>query len=222
MIAAWQLLLHGDPETYHAIWVTFFTSTLATLFSLLLALPLGFSLGFYNFPGKNILKTLANSLLAIPTVTIGLLIYLLLANDGWLGNLHLLFSLSAIIIGQTLLALPIMIVMIADACEIIENNLRETLLTLGANSWQMFLTILHESRLAILAAMIMAYSRVASEIGIAMMLGGNIKFFTRTMTTAIALETMQGNFALGIALGIILLGFALGANIIATIMQRKL
>ena len=216
-----QLIIHGDPETYAAIWITFKTSTLSTILSLLIALPLGFSLGFYNFSGKSIVKTLANSLLAIPTVTIGLLVYLLLAADGPLGNLHLLFSVPAIIIGQTLLALPIMIVMIANSIETTENNLRETLFTLGANHWQIFLTILQESRLAIIAAAIMAYSRIASEVGIAMMLGGNIKFFTRTMTTAIALETMKGNFALGIALGIILLFFALGANIVATMVQKK-
>lgn len=216
-----KLIIHGDAETYAAIWITFKTSTLATFLSLLIALPLGFSLGFYTFPGKILVKTLANSLLAVPTVTIGLLVYLLLANDGWLGNLHLLFSVPAIIIGQTILALPIMIVMIANSIKTTENNLRETLLTLGANHWQIFLTVLQESRLAIMAAAIMAYSRVASEVGIAMMLGGNIKFFTRTMTTAIALETMKGNFALGIALGVILLCFALGANIIASMLQKR-
>lgn len=216
-----QLIIHGDPETFTAIWITLKTSTLATILSLLIALPLGFILGFYAFPGKALVKTLTNSLLAIPTVTIGLLVYLLLAADGPLGNLHLLFSVPAIIIGQTLLALPIMVVMIANSSETTENNLRETLFTLGANHWQIFLTILQESRLAIIAAAIMAYSRIASEVGIAMMLGGNIKFFTRTMTTAIALETMKGNFALGIALGVILLFFALGANIIATILQKQ-
>lgn len=216
-----QLIIHGDAETYAAIWITFKTSTLSTFLSLLIALPLGFSLGFYNFPGKTAVKIITSSLLAVPTVTIGLLIYLFLAAAGPLGNLHLLFSVPAIIIGQTILALPIMIVMITNSVETTENNLRETLFTLGANHWQIFLTILQESRLAIIAAAIMAYSRIASEIGIAMMLGGNIKFFTRTMTTAIALETMKGNFALGIALGVILLCFALGANIIATIVQKK-
>jgi len=218
---ALQLLIHGDAETYAAIWITLKTSTLATILSLLIALPLGFALGFYTFPGKVIIKTLANSFLAIPTVTIGLLVYLLLAADGPLGNLHLLFSVPAIIIGQTILALPIMIVMIANSSATTENNLRETLLTLGANHWQIFITVLQESRLAIIAAAIMAYSRVASEVGIAMMLGGNIKFFTRTMTTAIALETMKGNFALGIALGITLLFFALGANILASTLQKR-
>jgi len=221
MNGAIQLIIHGDPETYAAIWITFKTSTLSTFLSLLIALPLGFSLGFYSFSGKALVKTLVNSLLAIPTVTIGLLVYLLLAADGPLGNLHLLFSVPAIIIGQTILALPIMIVMIANSIETTENNLRETLFTLGANHWQIFLTILHESRLAIIAAAIMAYSRIASEVGIAMMLGGNIKFFTRTMTTAIALETMKGNFALGLALGIILLFFVLGTNIIATMLQKR-
>lgn len=216
-----RLIINGDSETYAAIWITFKTSTLATIFSLLIALPVGFILGFYNFRGKTVIKTLANSLLAIPTVTIGLLVYLALEADGPLGNWHLLFSTPAMIIGQTLLALPIAIVMITNSIETTEHNLRETLLTLGANSRQIFLTILQESRLAIIAAAIMAYSRVASEIGIAMMLGGNIKFFTRTMTTAIALETMKGNFALGIALGIILLIFALAANIIATMVQKK-
>ena len=149
-----QLILHGDAEIYAAIWITFKTSTLATILSLLLALPLGFALGFYTFPGKTVVKTITNSLLAIPTVTIGLLVYLLLATDGPLGNLHLLFSVPAMIIGQTILALPIMVVMIANAIEATENNLRETLFTLGANHWQVFLTLLQESRLAITAAAI--------------------------------------------------------------------
>ena len=220
IIKAFDLLLTGDPETFSAIWVTLKVTTCSMAASLLLGIPLGFGLGFFEFPGRRFLRTLVDTLLALPTVLIGLLVYALLSQRGPLGHLGLLFTPEAIAIGQTILALPIVVALVATAVEGLERRLRLTVLSLGANRSQLFLTTLFEARFGILTAAVTAYGRVLTEVGISLMVGGNIKWYTRTITTAIALETSKGEFALGMALGLVLLLIAFLVNFTLSYLRR--
>jgi tungstate transport system permease protein len=221
IVKAFQLLVQGDRETYSAVWVTIQVSSLSMTVSLLIGIPLGYSLGYFDFPGKKGLRTVVDTLLALPTVFIGLLVYAFISNRGPLGEFGLLFTLSGIAIGQTILALPIVIALTAAAVESLDRSLRLTLLSLGASGKQIFLTIIWEARLGLLAAAVTATGRVLTEVGISMMVGGNIKWHTRTITTAIALETNKGQFATGIALGIVLLAIAFAINLSLSFLRRR-
>ena len=218
---AFELLGSGDPETYSAVLATLEVSALSLLVSLLIGIPLGFSLGHFEFAGKRTLRTVVDTLLALPTVVIGLLVYSFLSHRGPLGDLGLLFTIPGMAIGLIILALPIVVALTATAMESLDHRLRAHLLTLGATRRQLALTSLWEARYAVLAAAVMAFGRVVSEVGIAMMVGGNIKWHTRTITTAIALETGKGEFAVGIALGMVLMVMALGVNISLSFLRRK-
>ena len=209
---AFELLISGDPETYASILTTLKVSTYSMVASLTLGIPLGFLLGFLDFRGKKLLKTIVNTLLAFPTVLIGLLVYTLLSQKGPLGKYDLLFTLPGVAIGQTILALPIVVALTATAVEGLDRQLRVTVLALGANRYQLFRTSIWEARYGILTAAVTAYGRVLTEVGISLMVGGNIKWHTRTITTAIALETSKGEFAMGIALGLVLLLMAFTVN----------
>jgi tungstate transport system permease protein len=186
-----------------------------------MGIPLGFCLGHFNFKGKKPLRTVVDTLMAMPTVFIGLLVYAFLTHRGPLGNMGLLFSLPGIAVGQTILALPIVIGLTATAVESMDEKLHMTIMSLGANRRQLFLSSLWESRHGILAGGIAAYGRVMTEVGISMMVGGNIKWHTRTITTAIALETNKGQFGMGIALGLVLLVIAFLVNISVSFLRRR-
>ncbi len=207
------LLVSGDPETYAAVWVTLFSSGLAMAVSLALGLPLGFWLGYGRFPGQRLLRTVADAGLAMPTVLIGLLVYAFLSRRGPLGEWELLFTVPGMAVGQALLALPVVVSLTATAVASLDSRLRPTLLTLGAQGTLLVLTTLREAGSGVLAAGVNAFGRVFTEVGIALMVGGNIKWHTRTITTAIALETGKGEFAQGVALGLVLLLLALLANL---------
>jgi len=215
------LLFTGDSETYSAILATVGASSLSMFFSLTLGVPLGFMLGHNSFRGKRVIKTLVDTLLSFPTVVIGLLVYAFLTRHGPLGGTGLLFSLPGIAIGQTLLGLPIIIAMTANAVEALDKRLPMTLTTLGANPRQILWATVMEARFSIMLAAMAAYGRIVSEVGISMLVGGNIKWHTRTITTAIALETGKGEFAVGIALGIVLLSVALIVNISASGLKKR-
>lgn len=205
LMQAFVLLFTGDPETWNAIATTVCVSTISICASLLIGAPLGFALGYYNFKGRKFLRTIVDTLLSFPTVVIGLLVYAMLSRQGPLGSAELLFTVPGIAIGQTFLGLPIVIAMMANAVENLDRRLNNTLLTLGASPRQVLLTTLWEARFSLMLAAASAYGRIVSEIGISMMVGGNIKWHTRTITTAIALETGKGEFAMGIALGLVLM-----------------
>ena len=207
------LLVQRDPATYSAISATLRASGLAMAASLVLGIPLGYLLGYFDFRFKRQLRIVVNTLLSLPTVFIGLVIYALLTRNGPLGNMGLIFSIPGIAIGQTILALPIVIALTATAVEAVDNNLRITLMSLGANRRQIAASTLWEVRLGILSAAVTATGRVLTEVGISLMVGGNIKWHTRTITTAIALETSKGEFGMGIALGLVLLLIALAVNV---------
>lgn len=215
------LLFTGDPETYSAIWATVGASTLSMVFSLSMGIPLGFLLGHNSFPGKKVIRTAVDTLLSFPTVVIGLLVYAFLTRNGPLGGTGLLFSLPGIAIGQTMLGLPIIIAMTATAVESLDKRLPTTLITLGANPREILWATIMETRFSIMLAAMAAYGRIVSEVGISMLVGGNIKWHTRTITTAIALETGKGEFDVGIALGIVLLAVALAVNIVASGLKKR-
>jgi tungstate transport system permease protein len=221
IIQAFKLLVNGDPETYSAVAATVKASGFSMAASLFLGVPSGFALGYLHFPGRRQVRLLVDTLLSLPTVFIGLMVYAFISRQGPLGNLGLLFSLPGIAIGQTILALPVVIALSATAIESTDANLRTTLMSLGVNRGQLLFTSLWEVRHGIIAAAMTAYGRVMTEVGISMMVGGNIKWHTRTITTAIALETGKGMFATGIALGLVLLLIAFSITLPASMLRRK-
>jgi len=218
---AFSLLLSGNPETFSAIWATVKVSSYSIGSSLLIGIPLGFCLGYFDFRGKKALRTIVDTLMALPTVFIGLLVYAFLTHRGPLGDFGLLFTLPGIAIGQTILALPLVIGLSATAVESMDQKLRIMIISMGANRMQLFLSSLWEARHGILAGAIAAYGRVMTEVGISMMVGGNIKWHTRTITTAIALETNKGQFGMGVALGLVLLAIALCVNVLVSFLRRR-
>lgn len=220
-IQAFALLLSGNAETYSAIWATVLVSSCSIGCSLVIGIPLGFCLGYFNFRGKKPFRTVVDTLMALPTVFIGLLVYAFLTRRGPLGDFGLLFTLPGIAVGQTILALPIVIGLSATAVESMDKKLRLAIMSMGANRLQLFLTSLWEIRHGLLAGAIAAYGRVMTEVGISMMVGGNIKWHTRTITTAIALETNKGQFGMGVALGIVLLAIAFCVNVSVSFLRRR-
>ncbi len=221
LFQALELLVSGDGQTFSAIWVTLRVSTMSITGTLLIGIPLGFVLGYQSFPGKKGLRLIVDTLLSFPTVVIGLLVYAMVSRQGPLGDFGLLFTVPGIAIGQIILGLPIIIALTASALEHIDERLRHTLLTLGADKRQVMLSTVWEARYPILAAAVTAYGRIVSEVGISMMVGGNIKWHTRTITTAIALETNKGQFGMGIALGLVLLAIAFAVNLLLHVLGQK-
>ena len=218
---AFVLLTQMDAATLSAICATITSPCYAMAAALLLGLPAGFALGYCSFPGKRALRLISDTSLAFPTVLIGLLVYAFITARGPLGEYGLLFTLPGMAIGQAVLALPIVISWTAQALEDLDPRCRETLLTLGANRRQLALYSLWECRYAVGMVCVTAFGRVITEVGIAMMLGGNIRYATRTMTTAIALETSKGDFAQGIALGLVLLLMAFFINLALAYFRRR-
>jgi tungstate transport system permease protein len=221
LLKAFELLTTGEPETFSAVYATLVVSTYSLAVTLILGLPLGFGLGYFEFRAKKWLRVAADTLLSLPTVFIGLVVYAFFTRRGPLGEWGLLFTLPGIAVGLTILALPVVVALSATAVEGTERRLRVTLISLGANRRQLFLSTLWEARHGIIAAALTAYGRVMTEVGIAMMVGGNIKWQTRTITTAIALETNKGEFAMGIALGLVLLLIAFGVNLSVSFLRRR-
>jgi tungstate transport system permease protein len=183
--------------------------------------PLGFLIAVREFRGKRAVITVMNTLLALPTVVIGLFVYAFLSRRGILGSLGMLYTPWAIVIGQVILILPWVTTFTLAAVSRVDVRYRRTAMTLGAGPLQTSLAIAREARFGILAAIIAAFGRVIAEIGIAMMLGGNIKGFTRTMTTAMALEHNKGEFVLAVALGVVLLTVSLLLNTLLQLLQGR-
>jgi tungstate transport system permease protein len=221
ILQAVALLVSGNAETLSAVAATLKVSSVSMAASLIFGLPLGFWLGYHTFPGKRAVRTVVDTLLSLPTVLVGLIVYALISRQGPLGEMGLLFTLPGIAVGQAILALPIVVALTATAVESMDRQLSVTLRSLGADRRQLLLSTLWEARFGILAAAVTAYGRVMTEVGISMMVGGNIKWHTRTMTTAIALETNKGMFAMGVALGLVLLAIAFAVNISVSFLRRR-
>jgi tungstate transport system permease protein len=206
------LLCNGDPALWQTIWISLKTCLLALLLATPLALAGGVALARYRFAGRRVLIWLAQAALSLPTVLVGLLLYLLLSRQGLLGGLHWLFSQPGLVAGQVLIALPLLLALTLAAVQAADPRLLETAVTLGASPLRQMWTVLREVRFGVTAAIVSGFGRVISEVGCAMMVGGNIAGDTRTITTAIALETSKGDFAFGIALGLVLMAIALLIN----------
>ena len=220
--SAFFLLISFDPELFEIVGVSLNVSFFSTLAAAIVGLPLGFIIAFNNFRGKHFAITCLNTLLALPTVVIGLVVYSMISRRGLLGPLELLYTQKAIIIGQVILIVPVITTLTIAAISKIDKRYRNTALTLGASQRQMAWVIFREARFGITAAIIAAFGRVIAEVGISMMLGGNAKGFTRTMTTAMALEYDKGEFVLAVALGVILMAFAFLLNMVFHFMQGRL
>jgi tungstate transport system permease protein len=221
LISALHLVVSLDAEMFSIVFVSLKVSSTSTLVASLIGIPLGFFIAFKSFPGKPLVLTILNTLLALPTVVIGLFVYSFIARRGIFGSLGLLYTQKAIIIGQTLLVLPIIATFTIAAISRIDTRYRKTAMTLGATQIQTAVVLFREARFGIIAAVIAAFGRVVAEVGISMMLGGNAKGFTRTMTTAMALEYDKGEFTLAVALGIILLTVSFGINLLFHSLQGR-
>ena len=220
-LSAILLLWSFDPELYFIIYVSLKVSFSSTLIASLLGVPTGFLIAFKEFRGKRMVITTLNSLLAMPTVVVGLLVYAFISRRGVLGILDLLYTQTAMVIGQIILIFPIVAVLTITAISHIDERYRKTALTLGATPFQTASVIFREARFGIIAAIIASFGRVIAEIGVSMMLGGNVKGYTRTMTTAMALEYDKGEFVLGVALGIVLLLISFTVNIFFNSLQGR-
>jgi tungstate transport system permease protein len=220
-IQAVQLIVTLDPEVLDITARSLTISLLATLIGSLIAIPIGGFIHFREFGGKRGLVTIIQALYALPTVLAGLLVYLLLSRSGPFGYFGLLFTPAAIIIGQIVLIIPLMIGMTLIALSGVSRTKQDTVISLGATETQTVITIVKEARFAILGGVILGFGRAISEVGAAMMLGGNIRYYTRVLTTSIALETSMGNLSFSIALGIILLAIALVVTGILFLVQER-
>jgi len=216
-----KLIFSMDEETANIVTTTLRLTALSMFGILSLGLPLGFLIGYHDFPGKSFLRYLVDILLSLPTVVIGLLVYAFICRNGPFGRYELLFTIRGMAIGQLILGLPIVIAYTATVVEELDSRLKMTLKTVGASGFQLAITSLWESRFQILVAALTSYGRIIGEVGSAMMLGGNIKWYTRTITTAISLETGKGDFALGIALGVILIAISIVLNFTLSLIRRR-
>ncbi|MFH1421987.1 MAG: ABC transporter permease [Planctomycetota bacterium] len=210
-----------DEFVADAVFVSLRVSIFATILSCAIGVPVGLWLARTESPLKNILITLANTLHAFPTVVVGLIVYSFICRRGPLGNFDLLFSPTAIIIGEAILGLPIAISFSLSAVKSLDPAVTETALTLGASRAGCALIIISEARFGIVAAVVATFGRLLGEVGVAMILGGNIAGYTRNITTAIALETSKGEFSRAIALGFVLIVMALVVNIALRFLQAK-
>ena len=218
---ALALLLSGDAEVYGIALLTLKVAIVATVVACSLGLPLGYFLATRRFWGRRAALTAVNTALAFPTVVVGLLLYGLLSRRGPLGGLSWLYTWQAIVVGDVLLALPIAAALSAAAVQGVDPRIRRTAETLGAGRWRTAWTVAREARFALAAVITAAFGQVVAEIGAAMIVGGNIRGSTRTLTTAVALHTSQGDFGLALALGFVLLAMALVVNVALQVLQGR-
>lgn len=216
-----ELIVTLNPEIVEITTRTLYISLSATLIASLISVPIGGLIHFRSFKGKRTLINIIQTLFSIPTVLVGLLVFLLISKQGIFGSYNLLFTPGGMIIGQTVLIMPIIIGFTISALSGVKKHINDLAISLGASEFQTIYTIMREAKYALLAAIILGFGRAISEVGVAMLLGGNIRGFTRVITTTISLETSKGNVALSIALGIILLAIALIINLILNRFQEK-
>ena len=218
---AFALILSFDGEVFNTVGTSLTISSVAIVIATLISVPIGIVIALNQFTGKTFCLTILNTLMALPTVVVGLVVYGFLSRQGPLGQFGLLFTPGAMIIGQVILATPIVTNYTLAAVVGSDPRILPTAQTLGAGPLTGIMVLIKEIRFGIMAALIAGFGRIVAEVGVAMMLGGNIRGYTRTMTTAIALETSKGEFAFGLALGLILLGVALAINIFLNFLQQR-
>lgn len=216
-----ETLLAMRGELLEILGLSLWVSGAAVVISMLLGVPFGIWMGLRRFPGRRFIVTLVNTGMGVPPVVVGLVVYLLLARSGPLGNLRLLYTPTAMIMAQVLIALPLVAGVTLAAIQALDERLTLQILSLGASRLQLYWKLIVEARLSMIAALAAGFGSIISEVGAVMMVGGNLKGDTRVMTTAIVLTTRQGQFALAIALSVLLLGLTLAVNALFTSVQQK-
>ncbi len=219
-IEAVTLIVTLNPEILEIAGRSLYVSVAATLVAALVAIPLGALIYYYDFRGKRAVINIVQTLYALPTVIVGLLVYLLVSYSGPLGSLNLLYTTNAMIIAQVILVSPLITGFTVAGLTGLDKEMKYTTLALNARAYRALLTLVREAKFAILSAVVLAFGRAIAEVGAVMMVGGNIRHFTRTLTTAITLNTSMGDFAMSIALGIILLTIALIVNLGVNVLQH--
>ena len=218
---AWGLLIAGDSEVFGIAALTLKVALVATVIACAAGLPLGYFLATRRFWGRRAALTVVNTALAFPTVVVGLLLYGLLSRQGPLGAIGWLYTWQAIVVGDVILAWPIAAALSAAAIQGVDSRIRRTAETLGAGPWRTAWTVAREARFALAAVITAAFGQCVAEIGAAMIVGGNIRSSTRTLTTAVALYTSQGDFGLALALGLVLVLLALVINVALQLLQGR-
>ena len=218
---ALNLLVSFDHELWQIVAVSFSVSLSAISLVIVPPIVMAFLLAYTEFPGKWGLLSIINTLQAIPTVVIGLLMYMMLSRSGPLGDWQMLFTQKAMILGQMLICFPILVSMMHGALQASDRRAVETARTLGVSTFRIASTLIWETRFPLLAATIAAFSRIVTEVGCSMMVGGNIMGMTRNIPTAIAMESHKGAFAQGVALGMVLLALALVLNFFLSSVRGK-
>jgi len=221
VVQALHLIVSLDSEVVDITWRSLRISVASTLLAALVCIPLGGLITFRSFRGKRLLINIIQTLYSLPTVCVGLLVYIFVSHAGPLGMLDLVFTPTAMVIGQMLLITPVMLGMTISALGAVDKTIKDTTLSLGASEFQAIWAIIKEARFAIVAALLLGFGRAISEVGAAMLIGGNIWRYTRVLTTAISLATTQGDFALALALGIILIGVAMIVSLAANMIQQR-
>lgn len=216
-----KIILSMDREFISIVFVSIKVSFTAIFLATLAGLPCGIGLGIKNFKGRKLIATIFNTLLSLPTVVVGLILYSLLSRRGPFGHYGLLFSPAAMIMGQFILAFPIVTAITMNGIKDLGNEALIAAKNLGAGKWQSYLIYISEVKFIIMTSILAGFGRVFAEVGVSMMLGGNIRLYTRNITTAIALEISKGAFSLGIALGLILLIIAFTINFVINYLQSK-
>lgn len=218
---ACNLLLSLDQEVLAITWLSLKVSGLATIISLILGISCGTAVALTSFPGRNLLVSLINTGMALPPVVVGLFVTVFLWRNGPLGFMELLYTPAAMIIAQTVIAAPIVTGISLAAMQSLPEKLRLQILALGATRLQMLWLLMREARLPLLAAVMAGFGGVISEVGASIMVGGNIKGYSRVLTTATVMETSRGNFDMAMALGIILLFFIFLINVLLSRIQQQ-
>jgi len=221
IVQAVRLILSGDPLVLQITWLSLKVSAAATLLSLIAGIPAGMALALTRFPGRGLLVALVNTGMGLPPVVVGLFVSIFLWRSGPLGVLELLYTPTAIVIAQFVIAAPIVIGLTIAAVQQLNPKLRLQLLALGASRGQLLWLLMREARLPLLAAVMAGFGGVISEVGASMMVGGNLLGHTRVLTTATVLETGKGNFDIAIALSVILLVLVFGVNYLLTWIQQR-
>ncbi|ABK14984.1 MAG: ABC transporter permease [Methanothrix sp.] len=218
-IRAVELIIELNPEVIEVTLRSFLIALTSVTIASLINVPLGSLIHFHHFPGRSGLINLIQTLYSIPTVTVGLFVFLLISREGPLGGYGLLYTPYGMIIGQTVLITPVILGLTISALSSVSEDIRDTAVSLGADRFQTMWTVIVEARGPVLAAVLLGFGRALSEVGVAMMIGGNIRGYTRVLTTAIALETSMGNLEISIALGLILISIALVVNTVVGRLQ---
>ena len=221
LLKALELIVTFNPEVMAIAGLSLRIAVTSTLLAAIICLPLGSLVHFKQFHGKRVLISLIQTFYSVPTVTVGLLVFVLFSRSGPLGGLNLLFTPTVMILGQVLLVSPILVGLTVSALSGVDRTVTDPARSLGASGRQTAFLILKEARFAVMAALVLGFGRAISEVGLALMVGGNIKGFTRVLTTAISLETSKGDWELSMALGIILIIIALVINVVLNRIQQR-